>query len=563
MKITYRKIKGVAFFALALPSLIFSLGFLRWYIGVPVSLLIAAAYIFTLRDIKKEKCPEKEEKAILVSAPWLFAIFGVTFAWCYLGGLGNLWYQSADWSARNAIFRDLISHAWPVIYKSKGVALVYYIGFWLPPALVGKGIFLVSGNLDIAFFIGNICLWLWSAFCIFIAFLLTALFINASTKKRLFFALAVFILFSGLDIVGALYNLFSKGIRPGSHIEWWSTYYQFSSMTTLLFWVFNQAVMSWLTVACLINEKSTRSYAFLIVLCAASAPIPCVGIAVYMLAFAVYGLYRALRLKKAALFWRDVLTPQNLIPLFTLLPIYLAFYKTNLAVNVGQEIQDAKQSLDYGAVIILAAALCAAAITTFVRLKRKRTYGEWLTLSAILAFFLVGIARDPSIRINYVFAVFLEGIIFLIPLWSEYKRTPVFHATLFLILLSPTVRIGTAADFCMRASIPAIFLLMVLCLKYLYSHSEKIFSRSNQSRSRLYSRISCWVLIGCITVGSFTPLIEFGRGFSEVIKHRKVVLVNDTTYTLDKVFDGGELNLDRNFIAEDYENTLFFRHLAK
>ena len=563
MKITYRKIKGVAFFALALPSLIFSLGFLRWYIGVPVSLLIAAAYIFTLRDIRIEAASGKEEKSIFVSTPCLFAIFGVVLVWCYLGGLGNLWYQSADWSARNAIFRDLISHAWPVIYKSKGVALVYYIGFWLPPALVGKGIFLASGNLEVAFFVGNICLWLWSAFCVFIAFLLTALFINASTKKRLFFALAVFILFSGLDIVGALYNLFSKGIRPGAHIEWWSTYYQFSSMTTMLFWVFNQAVMSWLTVACFLNEKNTRSYAFLIVLCAASAPIPCVGIAVYMLALASYGLYRALRLKKSALFWRDVLTPQNLIPLFTLLPIYLAFYKTNLAVNVGREIQGVKPSADYGAVIILAVALCATAITAFVCLKRKRTYGEWLILSAIIAVFLIVTARDPSIRINYVFAVFLEGIVFLIPLWSEYKRTPVFHATLFLFLLAPTVRIGTAADFCMRASIPAIFVLMALCLKYLYSHSEKIFSRSNQSRSRLYSRVSCFALIVLLAVGSFTPLVEFGRGFGEVIKNRRIVLVNDTTYTLDKIFDGDELNLDRNFIAEDYENTFFFRHLAK
>ncbi len=563
MKITYSKIKGIAFFALALPSLIFSLGFLRWYIGIPVALLIAVAYIFTLRDIKRENVPPHEEKMLSMPFWCLLAVFGVTFVWCYFGGLGNLWYQSDDWSARNAIFRDLISHAWPVIYSSKNVALVYYIGFWLPPALIGKLIFLMHGNLEVAFFVGNICLWLWSAFCILIAFILTALFINANTKKRLFLALAVFILFSGLDIVGALYNFFFKNISIGSHIEWWSTYYQFSSMTTLLFWVFNQAIMTWLTVACFINEKSTRSYAFLVVLSAASAPIPCVGIAVYMLGFASYKLYLALRAKKGALFWLDVLTPQNLIPVFTLLPIYLAFYKTNLPVNVGREIQSVRREVDIGAVIILAGVFFAVSITAFAFAKKKSPWGEWLILSIMTAVFLVATICDTSIRINYVFAIFLEGIIFLIPLWSEYRRTPIFHTTLFLIMLSPTVRIGTAADFCMRASIPAIFVLMALCLKYLYSHGAKIFSHASKNRSLLLAKISCWALIGCITVGALTPFVEFKRGIDEVIKNKRIVLVNDTTYTFDRIFVGEELYLDRNFIAESYESTFFFRYLAK
>lgn len=560
MKITYSKIKGIAFAALTIPSVIFVLGFLRWYIGFPVAVLIVAAYLFTLHDIKTA---DNGEKAINVPLWSLTVVFGTVIIWCYLGGLGNLWYQSDDWSARNAIFRDLISHEWPVIYESKNVALVYYIGFWLPSALIGKVAFLIFGNLDAAFFIGNIALWLWSAFCIFTAFLLTALFINANSTKRLFVALTVFIFFSGLDIVGALYNFLVKDISIGSHIEWWSTYYQFSSMTTMLFWVFNQAIMTWLTVACFINEKSPRNYAFLVVLCAASAPMPCVGIAVYMLGFASYKLYKAIRAKKAPLFWRDVFTPQNLIPVFTLFPIYLTFYKTNLAVNVGKEIQSVRQAVDRGAVTIFATVLCAAVIMTLASAKHKRTWGEWLILSIITSFFLVAVIRETSIRINYVFAILLEGIIFLIPLWSEYKRTPIFHTTLFLIMLSPTVRIGTAADFCMRASIPAIFVLMALCLRYLFSHSSKLLTRAGKNRQHLITKVSCLWIIGCITIGTLTPFTEFKRGFDEVIENKSIVLVNDTTYTFDQIFVGEFLNLDRNFIAENYEKSFFFRYLAK
>ena len=563
MKITYSKIKKIAFAALATPSVIFMLGFLRWYIGVPVAILIIVAYIFALRDIKSEKSHESAETTIHLPFWCLLAVFGTVFLWCYFAGLGNLWYQSDDWSARNAIFRDLISHGWPVIYASKNVALVYYIGFWLPPALIGKGIFILSENLDAAFFVGNICLWIWSAFCVLLAFLLTALFINANSKKKLFAALTVFMLFSGLDIVGALFNFLVKDISIGSHIEWWSSYYQFSSMTTMLFWVFNQAIMTWLTVACFINEKGTRSYAFIAVLCAASAPIPCVGIAVYMLGCASHKLYKAIRAKEAALFWRDVFTPQNLILSLTVFPIYLLFYKTNLAVNVGKEIQSVRQAVDTRAVMVFSIALCVAAVMTFISIKRKRTWGEWLILSIIASVFLVAIILEPSIRINYVSAILLEGIVFLIPLWSEYKRTPIFHTTLFLIMLSPTVRIGTAADFCMRASIPAIFVLMALCLRYLFNHSSVVLARVSNNRQHLITNISCIWIILCICVGSFTPLTEFKRGFDEVIESRRIALVNDTTYTFDQVFVGEFLNLDRNFIAESYEKTFFFRYLAK
>lgn len=157
--ITYRGLKKLAFFLLALPSVIFMIGFLKWYIGIPVALLIGAAYFCTLRDDRRAEHEAYEgEKVIVISRRCLIALFAITVAWCYFGGFGNLYYQSDDWFARNAVFRDLISHEWPVIYGTKDVALVYYIGFWLPAAVIGKAVFLLCGNLETAFFIGNMFL---------------------------------------------------------------------------------------------------------------------------------------------------------------------------------------------------------------------------------------------------------------------------------------------------------------------------------------------------------------------------------------------------------------------
>ena len=192
MKLSYSKLKIFAFGCLALPSILFVLGFLRWYVGIPVAMAIAASYWFSLRDHgKKREAPEEEKEIVCVSRGCFWTLLGIVTVWCFLSGLGNLYYQSDDWSARNAIFRDLITLKWPVIYD-KGVALVYYIGFWIPASLVGKAVYLIGGNAEVAFFVGNLALLLWSVICVLTTVLMVVVFLRANTKKR--FALVVLLL---------------------------------------------------------------------------------------------------------------------------------------------------------------------------------------------------------------------------------------------------------------------------------------------------------------------------------------------------------------------------------
>ena len=64
---------------------------------------------------------------------------------------------------------------------------------------------------------------------------------------------AVIVLFSGLDIIGYLWRA-PHAAAPWDitrHLEWWARSYQYSSMTTQLFWVPNHALGGWLTIGLL------------------------------------------------------------------------------------------------------------------------------------------------------------------------------------------------------------------------------------------------------------------------------------------------------------------------
>lgn len=563
MTITYRKLKKLAFLLLALPSVIFMIGFLRWYIGIPLAALIALAYVFSVRDGKASDVDDGTETVLFVPVWCLLSLIGIVVAWCYFGGLGNLFYQSDDWFARNAIFRDLISHKWPVIYGAKDVALVYYIGLWLPSATIAKVVLWVSGSLDVAFFVGNLVLWGFVALCVIVAILCTMVFVKANTVKRFFAAIAIFIVFSGLDVIGTVYNFVARGVEIGDHVEWWSVYYQYSSMTTALFWVFNQAVLAWLAVSCFLNEKNTRNYAWIVVLCAASAPLPCVGLGLYMIGMLLYRFTKSIKEKSLSTFFRDVFTVQNLVSVFAIFPIYLLYYVTNLAVNVGQEAAAVTRSTDPWTVSVFAVVFAAVVLVTIVCACRRRAWKEWISVAVIVGIFMVMAITNPSLRLPYVFFVLLEGVIFLVPLWRDYKRNPLWHLSLLLVMLCPNIHVGTAADFCMRASIPLVFVIMALCMQYLFANGASLWENTKGNRARRVTKISCWVLAVCLALGVYTPYKEFERGITEVVKEQKLVLVDDWVYTFDQVFEAPMENLDRNFIARDYEETIFYRYLAK
>ena len=68
-------------------------------------------------------------------------------------GAGGFGVGTYDWANKhNLIFADLVRFSWPVVYHgegtpSSGLMLVYYVGYYLPAALVGKVMGWHAGNI--------------------------------------------------------------------------------------------------------------------------------------------------------------------------------------------------------------------------------------------------------------------------------------------------------------------------------------------------------------------------------------------------------------------------------
>lgn len=222
---------------LFLPVPIFLLGFFRPLAGLPAALVaLVAAYRWlpSRRDMVPYSI--RARRQILLSVGLLGAVAAL---WAALGGAGHMFYANRlDWGARFAVLCDLVVQDWPPRYiDSNGHELLLRapLGYYLPPALLARGF--GPGWAD-----PILLLWTWIG---------VALFLIANLRGSLLQKLVGSLLFasaSGLDVVGILHE---SGSLPwvGGHIEWWAGSVQYSSNTTLLFWVPNHALPGWIAAA--------------------------------------------------------------------------------------------------------------------------------------------------------------------------------------------------------------------------------------------------------------------------------------------------------------------------
>ncbi len=505
MKIYYQQLKNVIFAYIGLPVVLFLALYCKSLIGLILGIFSVTAYFFATR---KNKC---SDDCIIIPKKLLIALAFIVIFWCYLGGQGGLYYQSSDWNMRNTLFRDIINLDWPVIYEQYGKALVYYIAYWLAPALIGKGTLLLTGNENTAFFTGNIALWLWTAIGVFLVVLMFIYLTKPKTNRAVMFCMAFLVLFSGMDIIGVIYKVVFRGQAfPNFHIEWWLDELQFSSITTCLFWVFNQAVIPWLVTLCLMKEKSVKNYVYMGVCAFASGPIPFMGVLVYMLGNAVVMFYRAVHTKSIRKFLCDAFSVQNILFLSGI-PPFILYYISNLALNTGAHGSVLEGGIPLGFMIL-----------------KPITLGE--------------LAR-------YALFLIVEIGIYLIILVKDNKKDPLYIITCISVVLAPFFAIGTAYDFVMRFSIPAVMMTAVFVAKYILEHKN---DRKLRAR-RVYI-----ILCICLALGAITPVTEFTRGYYEVLQSGKVNLVCDHSYTLNS--DRGKS--DPNFVSYDYESSLFFKYFV-
>jgi hypothetical protein len=250
------------------------MGWLRLSIAIPVTFIFLWIVwkLFTQPPFTNFQLPNPKSA---------FYVLLITGLWLFLSGVGGYAFQNWDHHWRNAVLHDLITYDWPVIYSSpdKGpiTMLVYYVGYFLPAAWVGKFFGWQAAN----FFL---FLWTW------LGVLLVVLHLSrrgeVTSPLPLIKIALLLIFFSGLDSLGTL--LFAHDyptlFPPIQHLEIWSgNILQYSSFTTQLFWVFNQAVPAWLCIVLLADEQPITNKLITFSLCFFFAPLAALGLLPYLL----------------------------------------------------------------------------------------------------------------------------------------------------------------------------------------------------------------------------------------------------------------------------------------
>ena len=124
------------------------------------------------------------------------------------------------------------------------------------------------------------------------------------------------VLFSGCDIIGNLLQVprFLAQWNITQHLEWWADRYQYSSMTTQLFWVPNHALGGWLVIGLLLRaERGSRLESVLPIVVAAVAlwsPLAALGV----VPFVLWHLFAASASEHTASSWRWLLDPRIWAP---------------------------------------------------------------------------------------------------------------------------------------------------------------------------------------------------------------------------------------------------------
>jgi len=433
-------------FYLALPVVIFLAGWLEPWAAVPLLLCVGyALYPLVVPGRTRELCCD-------LSA-WQVAIaIAVGCAWTVCGGTGHWVFANADWHIRDAVLHDLVTGAWPVGYGAEGGGLTLLrapIGYYLPAALVGKTAGLAAAHAAMA---------VWTAAGATL-FLLQVLSRMPRRVGAVLASVAVIVSFSGLDAVGTLLRV------PGAvahwditrHLEWWAARYQYSSMTTQLFWVPNHALGAWLGIGILCRRRDGVDSLLPMIVVAVSlwSPLAALGLVPFVLARV---WETAVRERSNRLFHPRVWAPALAVGLVIAAYLTLDAGRIPAGWTIGRQ--------GFGAAAIAA---------------DLGSQAEFFLLEAgLIGFVILTIHRSAATVL-----------------------------ALCVLAVLPVVRFGAANDFVMRVSIPSLAVLAIGACLALIAEPSSVTTTPGRVRATL--RIKKAALAGLLLIGAVTPFQEFAR----------------------------------------------------
>lgn len=277
---------------LALPYFIFLLGWLKAPIAILLSIGLAASIWQVLAALARNPNLQEFTRTWWEKQnrwDWV-ALFAGSLLIIGVSGVGGWGIQSGDWTKHNGILGDLIAHPLPVYYEFYGtpVALVYYIAYYLPAAIVGK----LFGS-----FWGGQALALWTL----AGYLLSTLWLSLLSQKRLWWAVVVLGMFSGLSVVGYLLVrplndfFFGEPVKAyqsfaSLQLYTWARNMQYSPHMVQIIWVPQHALPAWLATSLLVATALKERGRGSVLLVWALTPLWSVFVTVGLVPFLLAGI---------------------------------------------------------------------------------------------------------------------------------------------------------------------------------------------------------------------------------------------------------------------------------
>ncbi len=418
---------------LALPNVIFLAGWIVLPIGPVAAALVAVAVFASVIGRRSQRTSP--------IGPLIVPVVAIAGLWCVMAGVGHLVFANADWVVRDGVLVDLVGRPWPVIYVLDDVVTLLRapIGYFLPAALVGKLLGIQAAEYAL---LG------WTLLGVVLVFVLMLR--DRPALKPALIRLAIFIAFSGMDIVGQITHYNPHPL--GEHLEWWAFLFQYSSITTQLFWVPNHALPGWIAIAWLLGQDTRRlptATAILFVVFAPLwSPLTAIGIAPIV---------------AAALLQRLVVAR---------LPGFL------------------RELLDWR-MLVLTVACCALIFPYLIVGSEQVASGGNADIPWV----------GEDIVPRYIEFVLFEFAGFAVLLLRRDRRDLLVWAAVAVLLALPCYRFGPYNDLAMRASIPALVLLAIRLGAWLSTPFTK---------QDMGARLIAIALLG---IGAVTPFMEFARVF--------------------------------------------------
>ncbi len=485
MSLSWDLMRPLALTYALLPVAVFLLGWLRASFAIAATLILLLVWLWSSSVRVRRACPlwspsvelldamnpasrtgeEKGSHAIQVSRAALLLLALVASLWVFFSGIGGFWAQSTDFTARNGIFRCLVLDSWPVYFDGGASSLVYYLNHWLPAAALGKIGHLLSGDADLSMRIANIALYVWSVAGVFLVELLALLVLRVSSNRDCLIAVLVLVFFSGCDVAGIILRCLMGSSEVAAHafgtmhLEQWagSSYVQYSSNTTLLHWVFNQTIIPWVCTLSVLLERDHSRYVPFALACFGAGPYPFVGLVALCLVLGISSCVRSIRGGNALLWLRSVSSPANLCAAL-LAVIYLFFFLGNHSVaSSGDRLQP------------------------------------------------FGLAPGATLRLIVLFYIVEIGV-YLVPLFSRYKKNPLYWFSAMLLAILPFIHLGSWYEVCFRVSIPVLLVICLMSARLIIEAAPSLLVRP------VAETAMPWLLVIVLSIGAVTPLFEFARG---------------------------------------------------